>query len=123
MIEANSLPTPWQVRLRAGENEGRADTLKNGVGGAEGMRPHELLEAALASCLTISARMALADMGCPDATVAVEVELERGEATTSFRYRVDLDPRAEPHRAAVMERLTCSPVRTTLSRKLIFEPI
>jgi putative redox protein len=56
-----------------------ADTFKNGTGGSAGMRPHELLEASLATCMTISARMALADLGLPggEASVRVRVRLER----------------------------------------------
>jgi putative redox protein len=123
VVEANSLPTPWQVEFRAGSHRGRADTVKNGVGGTDGLRPHELLDAAFASCLTISAGMALADLGCPDSDVTVHLMLDRGESTTRFRYRVDLGPEAEPYRQAVMDRLLCSPVRATLSRELTFEPV
>jgi putative redox protein len=87
------------------------------------MRPHELLEASLATCMTISARMALADLGLPcEASVRVRVRLEREESATRFRYELALDPRLEPHRAAVMNRIERSPVRATLSKQLIFEP-
>ncbi|WP_329573218.1 OsmC family protein [Streptomyces sp. NBC_01361] len=117
-----ALPTRWQVRFQAGVTEGVADTLKEGVGGSAGMRPHELLEASLATCMTISARMALADLGIDDADVRVRAHLERGESTTRFRYALDLDPALEVHRPAVMERIECSPVRSTLSKPLLFEP-
>ena len=124
MIEATALPAAWQVRFRAGDNEALADTLKNGTGGSAGMRPHELLEASLATCMTISARMALADLGLPhgESSVCVRVHLEREESATRFRYALALDPALEPHRPAVMERMQRSPVRTTLSKQLIFEP-
>ncbi len=124
MIEAMALPAAWQVRFRAGENEGVADTVKNGAGGAAGMRPHELLEAALGTCMTISARMALADLGLVhgEASVGVRVHLEREESATRFRYELALDPALEPHRLAVTERIERSPVRATLSKQLIFEP-
>lgn len=49
MIEATALPVAWQVSFRAGKKEGRADTVKDGTGGSAGMRPHELLEASLAT--------------------------------------------------------------------------
>ena len=124
MIEATTLPAAWQVSFRAGDNEGLADTVKNGAGGSAGMRPHELLEASLATCMTISARMALADLDlpCGEASVRVRVHLEREESATRFRYELALDPRLEPHRAAVMNRIERSPVRATLSKQLIFEP-
>ncbi|GAA2879737.1 OsmC family protein [Streptomyces mexicanus] len=122
MVEAVAQATPWQVSFRAGDHEGSADTRKNGVGGSAGMRPHELLEAALATCMTISARMALADLGVTDAEVSVQVHVEREESATRFRYRLALGPALEAHRPAVMERIECSPVRSTLSKPLTFEP-
>ena len=86
------------------------------------MRPHELLEASLATYMTISARMALADRGVTDGEVRVRVHLEREESATQFRYELILDPALEPHRQSVTGRMESSPVRTTLSKQLIFEP-
>jgi putative redox protein len=122
MVEATSLPAAWQVRFQADGNEGRADTVKDGTGGSAGLRPHELLEASLATCMAISARMALADLGVPDGEVRVRVHLEREPSATRFRYELILDPALEPHRPAVTERVERSPVRSTLSQPLIFEP-
>ncbi|MCO5997661.1 OsmC family protein [Actinoallomurus rhizosphaericola] len=122
MVEAAALPTPWQVRFQAGDHESIADTLKAGIGGSAGMRPHELLEAALATCMTISARMALADLGVTDAEVGVRVHLEREESTTRFRYELLLAPELEAHRPMLIEHIACSPVRSTLSKPLVFEP-
>jgi putative redox protein len=121
MVEATALPVAWQVGLRAGDNEVYADTVKGGAGGTTGMRPHELLEASLAACMTISARMALAGLGVPDGAVRVRVHLEREQAATRFRYELILEPMLEAHRADLMECIERSPVRTTLSQQLIFE--
>ncbi|MDQ0378042.1 OsmC family protein [Amycolatopsis thermophila] len=110
------------MRYRAGANGGIADTFKDGTGGSAGLRPHELLEAALATCMTISARMAAADLGLDHGEVSVRVHLEREESATRFRYELALDP-VEPHRPTVMERIERSPVRATLSKQLIFEPV
>lgn len=122
MVEAVALPAPWQVRFQAGDNAGVADTLKAGTGGSAGMRPHELLEASLATRTTISARMTLADLGITDAEVRVRVHLEREESTTRFRYALLLPPELEHHRPTVEERIARSPVRATLSKPLAFEP-
>ena len=122
MVEAVALLAPWQVRFKAGGNESIADTLKAGIGGSAGMRPHELLEASLATCMTISARMALADLGITDAEVGVRVRLEREASTTRFQYELLLAPELEAHRPAIVERIACSPVRSTLSKPLVFEP-
>ncbi|WP_206507883.1 OsmC family protein [Streptomyces chrestomyceticus] len=122
MVEAVALPAPWQVRFQAGDNVAVADTLKAGTGGSAGMRPHELLEASLATCMTISARMALADLSIADADVRVRVHLEREEAATRFRYELLLAPELEAHRPAIEERIERSPVRSTLGKPLTFEP-
>lgn len=123
MVEASALPTPYQVRFRAGPNSGTSDTLKNGVGGHAGPRPHELLEAALASCMTITARMALERMGVSGVEVNVEVDLERTEEASTFRYRLTLDPPLDAARHdEVVASIERSPVRRTLSKPLLFEP-
>jgi putative redox protein len=72
--------------------------------------------------MTISARMALADLGIPGGAVGVRVHLEREQSVTRFRYELILDPALEPHRPAVTERIERSPVRSTLSKQLTFEP-
>jgi putative redox protein len=118
MIEATALARAWQVGFRAGDHEGLADTVKDGAGGSAGMRPHELLEAALATCMTISAQMALADLGAGAGAgagggVRVRVWLEREDEVTRFRYELILDPALEPHRPDVTERIERSPVRAT----------
>ena len=122
MIEATALPAAWQVRFRAGDQEGRADTVKDGTGGSARMRPHELLAASLATCTTISARMTLADLGAAHGEVRVRLHLAREESATRFRYELTLDPALEPHRPAVTEHIERSPVRATLSKQLAFEP-
>ncbi|GAA1566642.1 hypothetical protein GCM10009804_24190 [Kribbella hippodromi] len=123
MVEAVALTQPWQVRFRAAGNEGVADTQKNGIGGTAGLRPHELLEAALATCLTISGRMFLTELGVDDEHLKVSVDLGREETVTRFRYQVELGPAAEPHREAVLARLEASPVRRTLTKTLVFEAV
>ncbi|MER7397446.1 hypothetical protein ABT381_18280 [Streptomyces sp. NPDC000151] len=95
-VEARMPAIPYQVAYRAGKNEGVADTCKADVGGSAGMRPHELLEAALATCMTITARMTLADLGVAgigetgigeaEGGVSARVVLGRGETATDFRY-------------------------------------
>ncbi|MER6139260.1 hypothetical protein ABT174_04250 [Streptomyces sparsogenes] len=70
--------------------------------------------------MTISARMALADLGIADGGVSVRVHLEREESITRFRYEPTLDPALEVHRPVVMQRIECSPVRSTLSKPLLF---
>lgn len=121
MVTARALPSPYQVEYQAGPNTGRADTVKDGRGGDSAPRPHELLEAALAACITMTARMALDELGLPGVSVTARVDLDRQETATRFRYRVAFDP-APPAgvRETVLRRVERSPVRRTLSRPLSF---
>lgn len=122
MIESRPLQDPYAVEYRAGTHVGRADTIKNGVGGTTGMRPHELLEAALASCMTITARMAADDLGICAEGIRVAVELERNEGTTVFHYRLELpDGLSEAEIGTFEARVGSSPVRRTLSAGLRFQ--
>ncbi|MEN2740510.1 OsmC family protein [Microbacterium sp. X-17] len=122
-VEARALTEPWQAAYATGAHSGVSDTFKQGVGGGAGMRPHELLEAALASCMTIAARMELHDLGADDTGVSVRVEIERAEDLSRFHYALDLPVGLEAHRAAIMNRLERSPVRATLSKPLEFTAV
>ncbi len=106
MVEARSLENRYQTELWAGSQRIVADTRKDGLGGSAGMRPHELLEAALASCLAISARIALQELGVEEPRLAVRVDLERGAEETAFVYALELqDALSAAQRAAVCARL------------------
>ena len=120
-VISRALPEKWQAEYVAGSHRGIADTYKQGVGGGAGLRPHELLEAALASCMTITARMELAELGVDDAGVEVTVEVVRSDDETRFRYSMRLPEHLEPYRDQLSVRLEHSPVRTTLSKPIAFE--
>jgi putative redox protein len=121
MVTARTLPSPYQVEYQAGPHTGRADTVKDGRGGGTAPRPHELLEAALAACVTMTARMALDELGHPGVAVTARVDLDRQEEATRFRYRLAFDPPPPAGvRAAVLHRVERSPVRRTLSKPLSF---
>ena len=121
-ISAQTLATRWQAQYASGDHSGIADTFKLGTGGSAGLRPHELVDAALASCMIISARMELTEQGLDDTGVGVPVEVEREEAVSRFRYTLILPPQLEGHRSALPARLERSPVRTTLSKTLESAP-
>jgi putative redox protein len=53
----------------------------------------------------------------------MRVHLEREQSVTRFRYELILDPALEPHRPAVTESIERSPVRSTLGKRLTFEPV
>jgi len=58
MVTAKRCGDRYSVEITNGRNRVLSDTCKNGIGGDAGMRPHELLESALAACVCISIDMA-----------------------------------------------------------------
>jgi putative redox protein len=125
-VDTSALETPFQTRIAVDVHAGLADTRKGGVGGTAGLRPHELLEAADAACLAITARMAVArmaveQMGIPNPPAVVRVSPDRSDATTVVNSRLTPDPRLDDHQHhAVAEHLGRSPLRRTLTLPIEF---
>lgn len=111
-VDTSALETAFRTRIAVGVHTGLADTRKGGVGGTAGLRPHELLEAADAACLAITARMAVAPTVIPNPQVVVRVWPDRSDATTVVNSRLTPDPRLDDHQHhAVAEHLERSPLR------------
>ncbi len=122
MTTAISDGVAYRTSVRSGDLQLLANTLKDGVGGTDGFRPHDLLEAALAACMNITARMAAEKAGIPLEQVTTQVRLERtgdGPVTfhCSFSTSGDL---SEGKRAALARAVAQCPVRRTLSRGFEF---
>lgn len=121
MVEAVPIGDSYGVRFQARGHGGRADTIKSGTGGDSGMRPHELLEAALATCMAISARMAADDLGVAADDIRVVVNLDRTDTASVFRFEVQLPAHVTDAQAEVINgRVESSPVRRTLEAELRF---
>jgi len=99
-----------------------SDTTEEKGGSGKYFRPHDLLEAALASCLNITTRMVLEAMNLSCEKVTVKVELDRSdEAKTVFKYEIDIAGAIENEtREAVLARVMNCPVKKTLSKPLEF---
>ena len=77
MIRSHSLGVPHRVSFTNGETTAVADVPKEKGGAGCGFGPHELVEAALATCLTISVELFAAKHGIPLESVEAEVRLDR----------------------------------------------
>jgi len=89
MIRADSQPTNYETELSNGEHRAMSDTTPDKSGANRGFRPHELLEAALATCLNMTVRMAADKHGIPLSNVSVTVSLNREQPTEPvFEYSV-----------------------------------
>ena len=99
-----------------------ADTTQDKGGGEFGFRPHELLEAALATCMNMTATMYAAKHAIPLAQVVTSVSLDRsGSEQVSFRYGIELTgDLAVEQKEAIMSAVRACPVRKILSRGVRF---
>jgi putative redox protein len=124
MICATSESTPYQTRFSDGEHEGLADTTAEKGGRHAGFRPHDLLEAALASCIDMTVRMYADRHGIPLGSVTVKVSLDRSHPEeTVFRYEVDADGELSPaQKDRLWHAARACPVSRTLSKRIRFEP-
>jgi putative redox protein len=122
MIQTDSQARKYQTKFTNGEAASQADTSADKGGTGHGFRPHELLEAALASCMNMTLRMVAERKEIPLADVAVQVSLDRSDPEHpvfeySAQFHGELSPAQRDSLLAVMDRC---PVRKTLSKPLQF---
>ena len=84
MITCFSKKTQFDTWFTNGKHEGHCDAPVEKGGCDGGFGPHELLEAALASCLNIWVRVCAKNHNIPLAGVVTEVTLERQTPERSF---------------------------------------
>lgn len=122
MITATNKETTTQALVSKGEYSLAADTAPP-KGGGQGFRPHELLEAALASCMAITMRLVATERGIPLNQLNVEVVLDHGHPIDPiFRSKIEFDAgvSASDRRMLMVAASNC-PVAKTLSKKIAFE--
>ncbi len=123
MITATSDTTNFRTVFTDGEHSTFSDTnLQNG-GSGEGFRPHDLLEAAIASCINIAVRMCATRESMPLSSVVTRVSLDRSEPDEAvFHHEVELHGElTAEQRARLLKVASACPVRRTLMRTIRFE--
>jgi putative redox protein len=123
MIRAQSESKPYQTRFTDGVHEAMADTTVEHGGNHDGFRPHDLLEAALATCTNMTVRIYAERHGIPLRSVATKVVLDRSKPEEPvFRYKIALDGDFTPEqKAKLLLAAGACPVRKTLSKPILFE--
>lgn len=124
MIFSSSALEKYTTRFSNGEHEGLADTTRDKGGSQSGFRPHDLLEAALATCINMYLRMYAQTQQFPLEHVEVRVELDRSQSPEDalFRYEIELKGAlTDKQRQKLLRVAQACPVRKTLSRKIRFE--
>ena len=124
MIRADSQPAKYETEFTNGAHRSTSDTTPNKGGANRGFRPHELLEAALATCMNMTVRMAADKHGIPLSSVSVTVSLNREElGKPVFEYSVQFDGAlSEAQQSQLLAVIETCPVRNTLSQPLRFMP-
>lgn len=122
MIRCQSQDAPFQVLFSNGSFSAVCDASADKGGAGQGFRPHELLEAALGSCITMMLGMYAKAHGIPLTGAAVTVTLDRGEpGSAAFVCAIELSgDLTDGMRQKLLRAARACPVRQTLGRKLVF---
>uniref|UniRef100_I2Q1V6 Putative redox protein, regulator of disulfide bond formation n=1 Tax=Desulfovibrio sp. U5L TaxID=596152 RepID=I2Q1V6_9BACT len=121
MIRCRSQETPYRTVFTNGLFSGVCDASPDKGGAGEGFRPHELLEAALGSCLAMTLSMYARHHGIALAGAEVAVSLDRTEpGVTAFVCRIELSgDLTDIERTRLLRAARACPVRKTLSGQLV----
>ena len=122
MITTASESARYQTCFSNGTHSAFSDTTPDKGGGGRGFRPHELLEAALGSCMNMHLRMYADNHGIELGKVTTTVVVDRSDAAkATFNYSIDFSEHlsSEQH-AKLMQIATTCPVHNTLSREITF---
>lgn len=121
MVLCESEEARYRVAISDGKFRISADTIEANGGGSSAIRPHDLLEGALAACLNISIRMKADKEKIPLTGVTTKVTSDRSQpGKTIFIYSVDLQgPLTDEQREALLSIKDC-PVKKTLTSDVEF---
>lgn len=113
----------YRVVISNGEHEITADApvLKGGSGSA--MRPHQLLEAALASCLNITIRMYADKKGIPLSNIRTMVTADRSQiGETVFQYSYAFDGNMTDRQLERLQEIVAEcPIQKMLANRISFK--
>jgi putative redox protein len=120
MIQSSSLEAPYQAQFSDGAHSAVADVPVGKGGRGQGFGPHDLLEAALATCMCMTARTYAEKHGWPLTGVRSAVRIDRGtpgEATLHYSLEFD-GPLSAVQTEVLLEAAGNCPVARTLTGKL-----
>lgn len=126
MIRATTEEERYLTKFTNGTGSGYADASAAQGGTGTSFRPHELLEAALATCINVTLRMYAEKHGVPLDDVLTEVKLDSSSPDeTVFRYDVELLGRnlTPEQRSKLLEIARACSVRRTLAKPIRFDSV
>ncbi len=119
MITATCEMPPYRTPFTDGTRTAIADTSSVSGAKGDGFRPHDLLEAALATCVNMTVRIYAESHGIPLRSVTTRVMLARHPDETVFRY--DLDDFTPEQREKLIYASNACPVKRSLALPIRFE--
>jgi putative redox protein len=122
MIQAKAANNHFLTELSNGRQLLHSDVTVDKGGEDAGFGPHELLEAALASCIQITLKMGALKYGFDLGQTTCQVSLDRSvPERTVFVYKLNFDSKlTEEQQAHVRRFASRCPVRKTLSAEIGF---
>ncbi len=125
MITAKSQDQNYQVVFTDGFHTGVSDVKEDKGGSNSGFRPHDLLEAALATCLNMWLRMYADEHDLSLDHVETTVSLDRSQTEeVVFNYSLDIaGSLSSAERQQLVSAAQSCPVHKTLSKKLSVQPV
>ena len=125
MITAKSQEQNYQVVFTDGFHTGIADVNEDKGGSNSGFRPHDLLEAALATCLNMWLRMYADENDLSVVHIETTVSLDRSPTDeVVFNYSLDIaGSLSSAERQQLVSAAQSCPVHKTLSKKLTIQPV
>jgi putative redox protein len=101
----------------------QSDTTADKGGNENGIRPHDILATAFASCLNLSVRIACNKKNISIENVTTRVGLVREDLKTIFTYQIEFDDQISTDtRNEITKMVENCPVRQTLSKPIEFQP-
>ncbi|KHK00983.1 OsmC family protein [Desulfovibrio sp. TomC] len=121
MMVCQGLATPLQVAFDNGTFRGVCDATPDKGGAGQGFRPHELLEAALGSCLVMIMTKYASAHGMALDQAGVTVTLDRSDPeTAAYACAVTLEgDLSEEERGKILRAARACPVRRTLGCRAV----
>jgi putative redox protein len=118
MIKSTEQGNGYIVQFTNGRHTAPGDMPVEKGGFGQGFRPHELLEAALATCLTMTLRIAAEKFGYPLTRAGARVEIDRSDPDSIILDCVlDLDGELDDaQRARLLRAAEHCPVGQTLAQ-------
>jgi putative redox protein len=122
MIKTRSEQAAYKTAFSSEQHQCIADAPLAKGGAGAGFDPHELLEAALATCINIIVRKRAVQLNIIVECVTTTVRLDRSRTdVTMFEYQLDVRGNIDAEqRAALHKAVETCPVSQTLSKRIEF---